>query len=306
MPFQKAPDRQPRRDRHSYRARRRRDRPCHRRDLPRRRRAVAACPRGRCGPRNPGAGRAGLSRYRSRHCRRQGDRMRCAASRLWLSQRECRAGAALRGRGDHLRRAFAGGARSVRRQGQGQGAGEGHCGVPIIEGTSGPTTLEQAKAFFASLGAGGAVMIKAIAGGGGRGMRIVDDADKARRGLCALPVRGEGRLRQRRRLCRAPDPQRPPYRGADHRRPPWRDQPFVGARMHHPAAEPEADRGGAEPVAERRPCARASSRPPRSSPPPRTTTISAPSNSWSMAMPGATTRPSPSSRPIRGFRSSTP
>src|SRR4249919_2492423 len=51
-------------------------------------------------------------------------------------------------------------------------------GVPIIEGTSGPTSLDQAKAFFASLGAGAAVMIKAIAGGGGRGMRIVDHADK--------------------------------------------------------------------------------------------------------------------------------
>src|SRR5215212_8061943 len=49
-------------------------------------------------------------------------------------------------------------------------------GVPIVEGTGGPTTLEQARDFFASLGAGGAVMIKAIAGGGGRGMRIVDDA----------------------------------------------------------------------------------------------------------------------------------
>src|SRR5436190_4139032 len=51
-------------------------------------------------------------------------------------------------------------------------------GVPIIEGTDGATTLEQARAFFGSLGAGGAVMIKAIAGGGGRGMRIVDDAAK--------------------------------------------------------------------------------------------------------------------------------
>ena len=50
--------------------------------------------------------------------------------------------------------------------------------MPIIEGTGGPTTLEQARAFFASLGAGGAVMVKAIAGGGGRGMRIVDDAGK--------------------------------------------------------------------------------------------------------------------------------
>ncbi|MDR3467218.1 MAG: carboxyl transferase domain-containing protein [Xanthobacteraceae bacterium] len=50
------------------------------------------------------------------------------------------------------------------------------CGVPVIDGTSGPTTLDEAKAFFASLGKGAAVMIKAMAGGGGRGMRIVDDA----------------------------------------------------------------------------------------------------------------------------------
>src|SRR5689334_17833366 len=47
------------------------------------------------------------------------------------------------------------------------------CGVPIIDGTEGPTTLEQAGAFLA---AHGAIMIKAIAGGGGRGMRAVDDA----------------------------------------------------------------------------------------------------------------------------------
>jgi acetyl/propionyl-CoA carboxylase alpha subunit/acetyl-CoA carboxylase carboxyltransferase component len=52
------------------------------------------------------------------------------------------------------------------------------CGIPVIEGTTGSTTLDDAKAFFASLGAGGAVMIKAVAGGGGRGMRIVEDASK--------------------------------------------------------------------------------------------------------------------------------
>lgn len=51
------------------------------------------------------------------------------------------------------------------------------CGLPVIEGT-GPTTLEEANAFFASLGDDGTVMIKAVAGGGGRGMRIVDDASK--------------------------------------------------------------------------------------------------------------------------------
>ena len=50
------------------------------------------------------------------------------------------------------------------------------CGLPVIEGTTGATTLDEARAFFASPGAGGAVMIKAVAGGGGRGMRIVEDA----------------------------------------------------------------------------------------------------------------------------------
>ena len=50
------------------------------------------------------------------------------------------------------------------------------CGVPIIDGTEGPTTLDEVKAFFASLGNNAAVMIKALAGGGGRGMRIVEDA----------------------------------------------------------------------------------------------------------------------------------
>src|SRR3954465_2985920 len=49
------------------------------------------------------------------------------------------------------------------------------CGVPVIEGTDGPTPLEEARTFFTS---NGAIMIKAIAGGGGRGMRIVDDASK--------------------------------------------------------------------------------------------------------------------------------
>jgi pyruvate carboxylase len=47
------------------------------------------------------------------------------------------------------------------------------CGVPILPGTSGPTSLDQAREFFDSLGDGAALMIKALAGGGGRGMRAV-------------------------------------------------------------------------------------------------------------------------------------
>ncbi|MCP5027288.1 MAG: carbamoyl-phosphate synthase large subunit [Actinomycetia bacterium] len=46
-------------------------------------------------------------------------------------------------------------------------------GVPVLEGTDSPTSPDQAQAFLDSLGAGGAVMVKATAGGGGRGMRPV-------------------------------------------------------------------------------------------------------------------------------------
>ncbi|HYD93907.1 MAG TPA: carboxyl transferase domain-containing protein [Noviherbaspirillum sp.] len=48
-------------------------------------------------------------------------------------------------------------------------------GVPVIAGTSHPTTLEEARAFLAALPSGSAMMIKAIAGGGGRGIREVRD-----------------------------------------------------------------------------------------------------------------------------------
>jgi len=51
-------------------------------------------------------------------------------------------------------------------------------GVPVLSGTSGPTSLEQAREFLASLGDGGAMMIKAVAGGGGRGRRAVFHAQE--------------------------------------------------------------------------------------------------------------------------------
>ncbi|QIO36143.1 acetyl-CoA carboxylase family protein [Bradyrhizobium sp. 1(2017)] len=50
------------------------------------------------------------------------------------------------------------------------------CGVPIIAGTSGPSSLEEITAFFTSLGSNAAILIKAMAGGGGRGMRVVEKA----------------------------------------------------------------------------------------------------------------------------------
>ncbi|HXQ23527.1 MAG TPA: carboxyl transferase domain-containing protein [Candidatus Acidoferrales bacterium] len=56
------------------------------------------------------------------------------------------------------------------------------CGVPVLRGTPGPATLDDAKRFLASLGDGGAMLIKAVAGGGGRGLRVVrrlDEVDDA-------------------------------------------------------------------------------------------------------------------------------
>ncbi len=46
-------------------------------------------------------------------------------------------------------------------------------GIPILRGTDGPTDLAAAGAFLDRLGEGAAVMVKAVAGGGGRGMRAV-------------------------------------------------------------------------------------------------------------------------------------
>ena len=50
-------------------------------------------------------------------------------------------------------------------------------GVPIIRGIDHAVSLEEAVAFFDELGAGRSMMIKAIAGGGGRGSRMVESAD---------------------------------------------------------------------------------------------------------------------------------
>jgi acetyl/propionyl-CoA carboxylase alpha subunit len=49
--------------------------------------------------------------------------------------------------------------------------------VPVVPGTTGASSLEQVQAFFAALGERGAIMIKALSGGGGRGMRAVHRAE---------------------------------------------------------------------------------------------------------------------------------
>jgi acetyl/propionyl-CoA carboxylase alpha subunit/acetyl-CoA carboxylase carboxyltransferase component len=50
--------------------------------------------------------------------------------------------------------------------------------VPVIRGIDHAVSLEEARAFFTSLRPGGAMIVKALAGGGGRGTRVVLSADE--------------------------------------------------------------------------------------------------------------------------------
>jgi len=81
-------------------------------------------------------------------------------------------------------------------------------GLPLLKGSQGPVTLDEARAFLAGLGAGGSMVIKAVSGGGGRGMRVVEDAGQvdalfARCQSEALRAFGNGDLYAEQRMARA-------------------------------------------------------------------------------------------------------
>jgi acetyl/propionyl-CoA carboxylase alpha subunit/acetyl-CoA carboxylase carboxyltransferase component len=82
------------------------------------------------------------------------------------------------------------------------------CDVPVLAGTSVLQSPTEARAFLESLGPGAAVMLKATAGGGGRGMRLVErtaDVEEAY-GRCrseAAGAFGSGELYAERFLRRA-------------------------------------------------------------------------------------------------------
>ena len=69
-------------------------------------------------------------------------------------------------------------------------------GVPVIAGSAGVVTLDEARAFFDALPAGSAMMIKAVGGGGGRGMRIIRDAGEIEAAFASAAREAEGAFGQ--------------------------------------------------------------------------------------------------------------
>lgn len=83
-------------------------------------------------------------------------------------------------------------------------------GIPIARGTAGPTTVDEGMRFLDSFGGGtgAAVMVKAVAGGGGRGLRVATSPDELRDAFerCAseaLSAFGDGALYVEEFLTRA-------------------------------------------------------------------------------------------------------
>ena len=117
-------------------------------------------------------------------------------------------------------------------------------GVPVVPGYQGAdqsdaVMLAEAKKI------GFPVMIKAVAGGGGRGMRLVADESgfpEALRGARseAKAAFGDGNVILERAIAKSA-----PYRNSGVRRSLWQCDPSRRARLLGAAPAPEADRGGA-------------------------------------------------------------
>ena len=87
------------------------------------------------------------------------------------------------------------------------------------------------------------VMIKASAGGGGKGLRVAWDDRQASEGFEVVPQRGAGELRRRPRLHREVRRGTAPHRDPGARRRAWALRLARRARVLDPAPAPEGNRG---------------------------------------------------------------
>lgn len=86
-------------------------------------------------------------------------------------------------------------------------------GVPVVPGTEKPVTdIEDAKKVAAEVGY--PIMLKALAGGGGKGMRLVHSEDEMEAAFRMVSFRGCQLIRKRRHLYREVYREPPSYRGA--------------------------------------------------------------------------------------------
>ena len=97
------------------------------------------------------------------------------------------------------------------------------------------------------------VFVKAVAGGGGRGMRRVEEPGALREAIETCMREAEARVREPDRLHRAGRDRSPPHRGADPGRRRRRRDPPVRARLLGPAPPPEGHRDRARAASRRGP-----------------------------------------------------
>ncbi len=117
-------------------------------------------------------------------------------------------------------------------------------GLPLLPGTIEPVqTAEEAQEI--ADGIGYPVIIKAVAGGGGRGMNVVRRAEDLARLYADHARHRAGRVQGQRRLHRALPRGPPPHRGAAGVRQPRQRRVLLRTRLLGAAPPPEADRGGA-------------------------------------------------------------
>ena len=112
-------------------------------------------------------------------------------------------------------------------------------GVPMLPGSDGPVTGEE-QALKVAKDIGYPVIIKAVAGGGGRGMRVGAKSRRAAQRASDRAARGRGGVRQRRRVRREIPREPASHRVPDHRRPSRQRRAPRRARVLDPAPPPEA------------------------------------------------------------------
>ena len=104
-------------------------------------------------------------------------------------------------------------------------------GVPMVAGYHGEAQDDATLAKAADK-IGFPVLVKASAGGGGRGMRIVRSADELAPAIVSAKREAKAAFGDDRMLIEKYRTKPAPYRGAGDRRQPWQSAVAVRARMH--------------------------------------------------------------------------